>query len=52
VVRRVAGGLGTIEELFEVLAWSQLGLPAKPCGLLNIAAFGAKMKASFARGMR
>jgi uncharacterized protein (TIGR00730 family) len=30
------GGLGTIEELFEVLCWSQLGLHSKPCGLLNV----------------
>lgn len=30
------GGLGTIEEFFEVLCWSQLGLHTKPCGLLNV----------------
>jgi uncharacterized protein (TIGR00730 family) len=30
------GGLGTIEELLEVLAWAQLGLHGKPCGLLNV----------------
>ncbi len=30
------GGLGTIEELFEVLTWSQLGFHKKPCALLNI----------------
>ncbi len=30
------GGMGTLEELFEVLTWSQLGIHAKPCGVLNI----------------
>ncbi|MCP4337722.1 MAG: TIGR00730 family Rossman fold protein [Desulfobulbaceae bacterium] len=30
------GGLGTIEELFEILTWSQLGFHKKPCALLNI----------------
>ncbi len=30
------GGLGTFEEFCEVLTWSQLGLHAKPCALLNV----------------
>ncbi|MEH0018221.1 MAG: TIGR00730 family Rossman fold protein [Desulfobacter sp.] len=29
------GGLGTIEEIFEVLTWAQLGFHQKPCALLN-----------------
>ncbi len=33
------GGLGTLEELFEVLTWAQLGLHAKPCGLLNVSGY-------------
>ena len=30
------GGLGTLDELFETLTWSQLGLHAKPVGLLDV----------------
>ena len=30
------GGWGTLDEFFEVLTWGQLGLHAKPCGLLNV----------------
>ena len=33
------GGIGTFEELFEAWTWSQLGIHAKPCGLLNTAGF-------------
>lgn len=30
------GGIGTMEELFEIWTWAQLGLHNKPCGLLNV----------------
>ena len=30
------GGFGTLEEFFEVLTWSQLGLQQKACGLVNV----------------
>jgi len=33
------GGIGTLEELFEVFTWSQLGLHDKPIGLLNVEGF-------------
>lgn len=30
------GGVGTLEEIFEIWTWSQLGMHTKPCGLLNV----------------
>lgn len=33
------GGIGTLEELFEIFTWSQLGLHDKPIGLLNVGGF-------------
>jgi len=33
------GGFGTMEELFEILTWGQLGLHQKPVGLLNMEDF-------------
>ena len=30
------GGIGTLEELFEIWTWAQLGIHNKPCGLLNV----------------
>ncbi|MFB6123362.1 MAG: TIGR00730 family Rossman fold protein [Haloferacaceae archaeon] len=33
------GGLGTAEEIFEVLTWAQLGFHDDPCGLLNVAGY-------------
>jgi len=33
------GGGGTMEEIFEVFTWAQLGLHHKPCGLLNVAGY-------------
>jgi uncharacterized protein (TIGR00730 family) len=33
------GGLGTMDELFEMLTWAQLGIHAKPCGLLNVSGY-------------
>jgi hypothetical protein len=33
------GGIGTLEGFFEILTWGQLGIHAKPCGILNIAGY-------------
>jgi uncharacterized protein (TIGR00730 family) len=33
------GGIGTLEEIFEVWTWAQLGLHQKPCGLLNVESY-------------
>ncbi len=33
------GGIGTFEEIFEVWTWAQLGIHAKPCGLLNVSGY-------------
>ena len=33
------GGIGTMEEFFEVLSWAQLRIHNKPCGLLNAGAY-------------
>ena len=33
------GGIGTLEELTEVLSWAQLGLHGKPCGVLDVAGY-------------
>ncbi len=33
------GGIGTLEELFEILTWAQLGFHDKPCGIFNVDAY-------------
>jgi uncharacterized protein (TIGR00730 family) len=41
------GGYGTFEELLEIITWAQLGLHAKPIGLLNICGFYDGLTAFF-----
>ncbi len=35
----IPGGVGTMDELWEAISWSQLGYHAKPVGVLNVAGF-------------
>jgi len=43
------GGMGTLEELAEMITWAQLGLHAKPVGLLDVAGYYAPLTAFFDR---
>jgi uncharacterized protein (TIGR00730 family) len=43
----IPGGLGSLEELCEILTWAQLGLHQKPCGLLNFEGFYDSLIAQF-----
>lgn len=45
------GGIGTLEEWFEVLTWSQLGFHAKPCGLLDVDGYFAPLLAMLDRAV-
>jgi uncharacterized protein (TIGR00730 family) len=46
------GGFGTADELFEILTWGQLGLHARPMGLLNVAGFFDPLLAWIDRAVR
>ena len=46
------GGMGTLEELCEVLTWAQLGIHGKPCGLLNVARYFDPLLALFDHAVR
>lgn len=45
------GGFGTFEELCETLTWVQLGIHAKPCGLLNVSGYFNPLIAMFDRAV-
>lgn len=46
------GGFGTLEEFCEVLTWAQLGLHAKPCGILNVADYYTPLLQMFDHAVR
>eukprot|EP01018_Ginkgo_biloba_P037934 Gb_24266 [translate_table: standard] len=45
------GGYGTLEELLEMITWSQLGIHEKPVGLLNVDGYYNSLLALFDRGV-
>jgi hypothetical protein len=45
------GGLGTYDELFEMLTWSALDLHRKPCGLLDVLDYFAPLRSAIDRAV-
>ncbi|KAJ6905330.1 cytokinin riboside 5'-monophosphate phosphoribohydrolase LOG1-like [Populus alba x Populus x berolinensis] len=45
------GGYGTMEELLEIISWSQLGIHEKPVGLLNVDGYYNSLLALFDKGV-
>ena len=45
------GGIGTLEEAFEAMTWTQLGIHDKPVGLLDVAGFWDPMRALLERAV-
>ena len=46
------GGFGTLEEFCEIVTWAQLGLHAKPCGILNVQEYYSPLLAMFDHAVR
>jgi uncharacterized protein (TIGR00730 family) len=46
------GGAGTLDELFEIYTWSQLGIHTKPCGLLDVEEYWAGLTAFLDHAVR
>ncbi|HEX8209931.1 MAG TPA: TIGR00730 family Rossman fold protein [Longimicrobium sp.] len=46
------GGYGTLDELCEALTWSQLGIHARPCGVLNVDGYFDALLALFDHAVR
>jgi uncharacterized protein (TIGR00730 family) len=46
------GGWGTLDELFEILTWAQLGIHRKPCGVLNVLGYFDQLLAFLEHAMQ
>jgi uncharacterized protein (TIGR00730 family) len=46
------GGTGTLDELFEVLTWNQLGMLARPCAVLDVGGYFAPLLAFLDQAVR
>jgi uncharacterized protein (TIGR00730 family) len=46
------GGFGTLDELFEIITWAQLGLHEKPIGLLDSAGYWEGMRLQIERSLK
>jgi uncharacterized protein (TIGR00730 family) len=46
------GGYGTLEELFEIITWAQLGIHAKPIGILNVSGYFDALAAMIEHAVR
>jgi uncharacterized protein (TIGR00730 family) len=46
------GGFGTLDEFFEVVTWTQLGIHAKPCGVLDVAGYFDPLRALLDRAVQ
>jgi uncharacterized protein (TIGR00730 family) len=46
------GGFGTLDELFEIATWSQIGLHAKPVGLLDVDGYWEGLHLQIARAVK
>jgi uncharacterized protein (TIGR00730 family) len=45
------GGFGTLDELFEIVTWAQLGLHAKPMGVLDVDGYWSGLLAQIERAV-
>jgi uncharacterized protein (TIGR00730 family) len=46
------GGFGTLDEFFEAVTWTQLGIHAKPCGVLDVGGYFAPLRTLLASAAR